>query len=340
MTTVNLAFWDNGFGLSRDSRLLADALRRNGCEVTLTALGMKQEHRRRRKRMRPYVRARQLWRDLQRHWHPPQVFDLNIMFEHLWPCQLARSHRNVALPNPEWFDRRDRQLLGSIDRVWAKSHQAALTFVRLGCATSWLGFDSDDRYDPGVRRERKFFHLAGGSRTKGTDRLLAVWRRHPEWPMLTVLQHPREAHPGPAASNITHRLGFLDASDPAQYAELKHLQNSHAFHLCLSETDGWGHYLVEALGVGAVTVAVDAPPMNELVTPERGLLVPYADTGNMALATTFYFDERALEETIEHALDLGEAELRALGERGREWFIDNHNTFERRVGEALAATLR
>jgi hypothetical protein len=79
--------------------------------------------------------------------------------------------------------------------------------------------------------------------------------------------------------------------------------------------------------------------MNELVTPERGILVPYADTGNMALAKTFYFDERALEQTIEHALSLGDAELRGLGERGRAWFIQNRNTFVRRVGEALTATL-
>jgi len=261
------------------------------------------------------------------------------MLEHLWPDELVRSRCNVALPNPEWFDHRDQHFVTSIDRIWAKTHNAALIFIRLGHPTSWLGFHSEDRYDPTVPRERKFFHLAGGSRIKGTDRLMAVWRRHPEWPTLTVLQHPREAHPGPSAPNIVHRLGYLDASDPAHYAELKRLQNSHIFHLCLSETDGWGHYLVEALGVGAVTVTVDAPPMNELVTRERGMLVPYADTGNMALAKTFYFDEHVLEQTIEHALGLGDAELGALGERGREWFIQNRNTFVRRVGEALTATL-
>lgn len=339
MTTVNLVFWDNGFGLSRDFRLLAEALRRNGCEVTVTALGLKHERRRRSKRMRAYVRAQRLWCGLRSRWRPPQVFDLNIMFEHLWPDQLIRSHRNVALPNPEWFDRRDQHFLPAIDRVWAKTRNAASIFDRLGYPTSWVGFHSDDRYDPTVPRERKFFHLAGGSRIKGTDRLLAVWRRHPEWPTLTVLQHPREAHPGPSVRNIEHRLGYLDVSNPAHYAELKRLQNSHAFHLCTSETDGWGHYLVEALGVGAVTVTVDAPPMNELVTPERGLLVPYENTGNMALATTYYFDERALEETVERALSLSDAELRTLGGRGREWFAENRAAFVRRVGDALAATL-
>lgn len=339
MTTVNLAFWDNGFGLSRDSRLLADALQRNGCEVTLTALGIKHEHRRRRRRMRPFVRAQRWLNEMRHRSPPPRVFDLNIMFEHLWPDQLVRARCNVALPNPEWFDRRDQHFLSSIDRIWAKTHNTALIFVRLGCPTSWVGFNSDDRYDPSIPRERTFFHLAGGSRIKGTDRLLALWRRHPEWPTLTILQHPSEAHPGPPAPNIVHRLGFLDASDPTQYAELKQLQNSHAFHLCTSETDGWGHYLVEALGVGALTVTVDAPPMNELVTPERGMLVPFAETGDMALAETYYFDERALEETVLGALGLSDSELRVLGERARAWFIQNRDAFVRRVGDALATTL-
>ncbi|MCE5232762.1 MAG: glycosyl transferase family 1 [Mizugakiibacter sp.] len=339
MATVNLVFWDNGFGLSRDFRLLADALHRNACEVTVTALDLRDERRRRSKRMRAYVGAQRLWCGLRRRWRPPQTFDLNIMFEHLWPDQLIRSRCNVALPNPEWFDRRDQHFLPAIDRVWAKTRNAAAIFGGLGCVTSWVGFHSDDRFDPSVPRERKFFHLAGGSRIKGTDRLLAVWRRHPEWPTLTVLQHPREAHPGPSAANIEHRLGYLDVSKPTHYAELKRLQNSHVFHLCTSETDGWGHYLVEALGVGAATVTVDAPPMNELVTPERGLLVPYEGTGNMALATTYYFDERALEDTVERALALSDAELCLLGERGRAWFVENRNAFVRRIGDALSATL-
>lgn len=340
MTAVNLAFWDNGFGLSRDARILADALRCNGCDVALTALSMQHEHRRRRRRMRPLVYAQRCWHKLNYRGPPPRVFDLGIMFEHVWPDELARARCNVALPNPEWFDHRDQHFLRAIDRVWAKTHAAALIFARLGCETDWVGFHSDDHYDPAIVRERKFLHLAGGSRIKGTDRLLAVWRRHPEWPLLTVLQHPREARPGAAAPNIVHRLGYLNVLDPADYAELKRLQNGCAFHLCTSETEGWGHYLVEALGVGAVTLAVDAPPMNELVTPERGLLVPYARTGSMALATTHYFDEGALEETIRRVLSLSDVERRRLGERARGWFVQNRDDFVRRVGAALAATLR
>ena len=86
------------------------------------------------------------------------------------------------------------------------------------------------------------------------------------------------------APNIDHRIGHL--SD----GELRRLQNSHRFHLCPSQTEGSGHYLVEALSVGATTLTLDAAPMNELVTADRGLLVPIAHTGTQYLATTNFFD--------------------------------------------------
>jgi glycosyltransferase involved in cell wall biosynthesis len=211
--------------------------------------------------------------------------------------------------------------------------------MQLNCTTQYVGFASDDRYDPATPRERTFLHLAGGSRTKSTRRTMNAWAAHPEWPMLTVLQDAREATSAPAAANITHRIEYLNSAKPDEYAQLRHLQNSHIFHLCLSETDAWGHYLVEALGVGAITLATDAPPMNELITPDRGLLVPYASSGRMALATTYQFDEKRFVALVEQALSLSDADVRKIGARGREWFQQNQRTFASRVGIGVQAAL-
>lgn len=340
MASVNLVFRDNGFGLSRDFRLLAAALRRQGCDVAITALGAEQERWRRSKRIRTYVRAQRFVHRMGLRVRPPRQFDLNVMFEHIWPDRLLHARRNVTLPNPEWFDRRDLRYLSQIDAVWAKSSHALGIFEQLGCHALRLGFDSEDRFDPTVRRERSFFHLAGASRTKGTRRLIELWSRHPEWPTLTVLQDPREAWPAARAPNIRHRIEYLDPAQTAQFRELKRLQNQHAFHACTSETDAWGHYLVEALGVGAVTMTVDAPPMNELVTPERGLLVPYCKTEPMALATRYFFDEAAMADTVRRAIALSDAEIATLRERARAWYDDNRRAFVRRVGAALESTLQ
>jgi glycosyltransferase involved in cell wall biosynthesis len=141
------------------------------------------------------------------------------------------------------------------------------------------------------------------------------------------------------AANIIHRIEFLNSAKPNEYAQLRQLQNSHLFHLCLSETDAWGHYLVEALGVGAITLTTDAPPMNELISPDRGLLVPYASSGRMALATTYRFDDKQFVASVERALSFGDAELREISTRAREWFQENQRTFISRVGAAVDAAL-
>lgn len=340
MASVNLVYRDNGFGLSRDFRLLAGALRHNGCEVYATRLDAHSERRRRRRGVAACLQApRLLAGSLRRHLAAPR-FDLNIMFEHLWPEQRPLAQRNAMLPNPEWFDRHDQRRIGSIDAVWAKSRDALDIFQALGCSAQLVGFHSEDRLDRDVPRQRQFLHLAGGSRTKGTQRLLALWRRHPEWPRLTVLQHPSEAIETPAAANIDHRIGYLDPRRPEALHELVRLQNSHQFHVCTSEADAWGHYLVEALGVGAVTLTVDAPPMNERITPECGLLVPYVRREPMGLATRYYFDERALERTVDYALSLDAHALRRISDNARACFERNRDAFDQRVGAALQRSLR
>jgi len=155
-----------------------------------------------------------------------------------------------------------------------------------------------------------------------------------------VLQHPSEALETPAAANIDHRIGYLDPRQPEALHELVRLQNSHQFHVCTSEADAWGHYLVEALGVGAVTLTVDAPPMNERVTPECGLLVPYVRREPMGLATRYYFDERALERTVDYALSLDAHALRRISDNARACFERNRDAFDQRVGAALQRSLR
>jgi glycosyltransferase involved in cell wall biosynthesis len=56
--------------------------------------------------------------------------------------------------------------------------------------------------------------------------------------------------------------------------KLNSLQSTCGIHVCPSETEGFGHYINEARGVGAIVVTTDCSPMNELIRPEYGILVP------------------------------------------------------------------
>jgi glycosyltransferase involved in cell wall biosynthesis len=323
----------NGVGLSRDFELLAAALHEGGCEVTLHGCERRDRKRRRGIFTRLAARARGL-----RGARPDAPYDVNLMLEHVWPQFLHEATRNVLVPNPEWFDRRDVAFLGAVQRVWAKTALAERLFVARGCRAVRIGFDSADRYDPTVMREAKFLHLAGRSPLKGTARLHALWQRHPEWPLLTIVQDA-EAVTNPTrgaelpgaegAGNIRVERRFL--SDE----QIRTLQNSHRFHLCTSEAEGWGHYIVEAMSVGAVTLTCDAPPMNELIGPKRGVLLAVHMGERHNLASLSLFDEAALEAAVTRLLALSSAACETIGAAARAWYLDNKQGFFARVRHAL-----
>ena len=326
MARINLIARDNGFGLSRDLRLAAAALEARGHAVTLSPL--------RRGKLRKWFG---LWRPrmraLLRRLRGIDVheFDANLMLEHVRPEWFALARHNVMVPNPDWFLPSDAQALAGIDTVLAKTRQTEKIFSGRGCRVVFTGFTSEPRHEPDVPRRRTFFHLAGRSTTKNTGSLLALWRRHPEWPLLTVVQDPRTAQAGAAAPNIDHRIGRVDD------AELRRLQNEHRFHLCPSQAEGFGHYLVEAMSVGAVTLTLDAEPMNELVTPERGVLVPVGRTAHHNLAPLNFFDDAAMEAAIERIIAMSDAECERLGAAARAWFVDNDRAFPDRLDAAIAS---
>jgi len=325
-TRVHLVARDNGAGLSRDITVLTEAIAGGGFGLTVSALG---QGGLRRGARSARLRSRLAWEAFRRG--RSSRFDVNLMDERIWPNFRNLAQRNVLLPHPEWFDPRDRAPLAAIDRVFALTRHAVPIFESLGSRVDYVGFTSEDRLDRSVPRERAFFHLAGRSPNKGTEPLLALWRKHPQWPMLTVVQNPRAAKPGPPAPNIRHLIDYLDD------AQLKRLQNAHRFHLCPSETEGFGHYLVEAMGIGAVTLTLDAPPMNEMITPERGLRVPTARTGTQNLATTYFYDEAAMQAAIERALALDDAQVERIGAAARTWFEHNDRSFRERIGSAVEA---
>ncbi len=330
VTSINLVAFENGVGNSRDILLLGRAFAELGCQVTLTIPSKHARRRRKLRLVRGFARARLHFSRQRQARGRSAEFDLGVMLEHVWPEQLHLARRNVIVPNPEFFDRHDRSLLPAFDRVWAKTCRTFEIFSRLGCATSLTGFDGEDRYLEDVAREPAFLHVAGRSRMKGTGRLVALWRRHPEWPTLTVVQSLSGAPPQATAPNIEFQTRFV--SD----AELRQLQNRHQFHICTSETEGWGHYIVEAESTGAIVLATDAPPMNELVTPQRGILLRAAASGQQHLATTYQVDSAALEQAVAGALGMEGAERRRLGAAARAWFWDNKRGFPGRVAAALA----
>lgn len=330
MAHINLIAWDNPRGLGHDVRLLVDTLGSLGHRVEVTRLG---RHRHDGRWRAAWLHLKMALRRMLRRDRAATLYDLNVALEHVRPPFMGLARRNVLVPNPEWLSARSQRYLPRFDAVLCKTHHAMGIFASRGCRALHIGFDSSDCLVPGTPRTPTFLHLAGASPLKGTGRLLEVWQRHPEWPRLVVVQSP-DAPPRPVhAHNIEHRIGHASVED------VRALQNGHAFHLCLSEAEGWGHYIAEAMSCGVVVITCDAPPMNELVDASRGVLVATGEGRPFNMAQRVPFDEASLEQAIAHVLALSPSERQTLGERARAWFEDNHRGFSARLDAAVREVL-
>ena len=329
MARVNVVAWHNGGGLSRDVYILLDVLRASSYEAHINGEPAARSclH-----PLRDQHRALNAdWRRVQQKLAAQPRYEINLFLEEILPAYLPFARQQALIPNPEWFRPESAQALSTIDWVLCKTRSAQATFEALGRKTRFIGFTSFDRFDPGSGSSTplSFLHLAGRSWQKGTQALIELWGQRPDWPSLTLVQSPiladgTEAEPI-EADNVQHILKRLDDMT------LQRHQNAHGIHLCPSEAEGFGHTIVEAMSCAALTLTTDAPPMNELVTPDRGVLVGYHRTYDQNLATAYEVSLADLERKIDRILTMDVATRRQLGIEAQCWYKRNDERFRRRL---------
>jgi len=234
------------------------------------------------------------------------------------------------MPNQERFPKRQLWRLGFVDTVLCKSNQAREIFSNYHKNTVYTGFTSPDHFDATVERDfNSAFHLAGKSTFKGTDVLLRAWEKHPEWPRLTVVAHENSRWLTDGARNVSLIKQTLPET------ELVRLQNHCGMHICPSYAEGWGHYIAEGASCGAMILTTDAPPMNEIITEERGCLIKAERMGWRHLGCMYQATESSIETSIRKTLDMSVAERSSYGAKARKWFGDNKPVFAERLTAAI-----
>ena len=295
--TINLVSRDNGVGLSADMGLLEGILAAAGYDV-----------------------ARVDW--TRRQMRPCQV----AIFLELWNPMLANfARRTVGVFNLEWLRADWQPDLPKLTQLWAKSVEAHQVYQRLGLASVLTGFASRDLYDPAVPRTLTVLHLKGHSNMKGTEAVLRAWERHPDLPPLTVnSNNPLHA---PTGVRVLPRIG-----DGQVVQEM----NAAQIHVCPSRAEGWGHYITEALSVGATVITTDASPMNEHVRPGWGFLVPPAHSTGRGLTAEHHVDPDALADAVRQAVALPDPVRAEMGARARDHFAQRNEAFRQTVLAQLA----
>lgn len=303
---INLFTHKNGKGLEQDQKILAAALRELGHQVECLDFDEFSESRFDELNEDPYV-------------------DVNIFFQGIREIWTPYAKQNWFVPNPEWFYGNTAQL-ELMDLVLCRTKEVQRIFKNLHPKTYFLGFTSVDCYDPNIEKNfSAFFHLAGESALKGTKAIVKVWQRNPSFPLLIGIQH-RSLFAG--GSNI-HWINERVADD-----HLRYLQNVCGFHLCPSETEGFGHYIMEAMSAGAVVITTDAPPMNEFIKDPR-CLVHYERWQSLQLGMKYYVSLNHLEMIVNFLKSLPQQELLEIGAKNRLTYLKKTEEFKQRLNELM-----
>lgn len=313
MSSINIIARTNGVGLDRDVDLVHDCLKTAGHDVTIS-----------------HCRSISPLRTI---FPGKPKFDANIFLERIFPRWLGTAHKNFLIPNQERFPKRHTNRLTKIDRILCKSRHAEAIFSQYG-QTDYIGFTSEDMLDETVKKDyQSCFHLAGRSTLKGTETILKLWKKHPEWPELTLIQCQENA-----PENVPDNVRLISEYIP--HEEIKHHLNAHGIHLCTSLSEGWGHYIVEALSCRSVVITTDAPPMNELVSPAIGIPVPYSTSEPRHLGTNFFIDADKLEKNISQLLLMPTEQKETYGKGARAWFEQNSQTFQEHFPSIIEKAMR
>jgi glycosyltransferase involved in cell wall biosynthesis len=306
-----------GFGYQADIELVSRLLKQSGFEVTITPLISL----RKRARLEKFAKL-MAWRRRR--------FDINIFLAYTFPEWLPLARKNILIPNVEDVPPHNHRYLRHFDLVVAKTRLTEQVFRKMGLNTEHTGFTSKDLLDPEVPRDyTKFFHSCS-SLLKGTNRLIELWSKHPEWPELVATIHNNLTIPKELPSNIRVLFG------PKPVAEVKQIRNSYGFHLCTSEAEGYAHYIAESMSCRAVVLTTDGPPMNELIQPDRGILLESQDEKiPMGFSHRYLFKPESVEQQVERAMRLDRSAIDQMGANARAFFLENDRAFIARFPEVI-----
>jgi glycosyltransferase involved in cell wall biosynthesis len=239
------------------------------------------------------------------------------------------ARQNWWIPNQEWQRIPLEEIKHHVDLVLCKTKEAVAIFTSLGFATRYIGFTTGDRRDLSIPREWRALHVAGQSPHKGTHSVISAWMNKPDWPVLDVVWTSPTMSENDLPANIVLHQGHVGDD------ELRFLQNRSLFHVCPSAVEGFGHTLMEGMSCGACVITTDAPPMNELVESDRGVLVGWESSEPVCLGTSYAVSPESLAAGIRYALSLTDLERSSLCARARIWFETNDLHFHRRLRDLI-----
>lgn len=314
MKSINLVYYNNSVGLAKDAHILKKILSReyeiNDCDAFEEAV--------------------------------PKA-DVNIIIQNLDPHIsefLPRARTNILIPNLEWLSQYCLDNINRFDYVFAKSKECKDILDKYHKNVICTGFTSIDRFDPNISKKSKFLHFSGKSIQKNTELVIDVFSES-GIPITIVDSTNRFKKRMP--KNIDFIKRFMSEE------EVNRIFNSHNVHICCSLSEGWGHYIYEALSCKAVVVTSDCSPMNDLIkdvavivesTNQPTDCITFSEDSQFPIRKITYTNRSDFINVIQRLNKMSKEKLENIGEMSRKAYLKINQLWEEKASSLSSTHLR
>ncbi len=259
-------------------------------------------------------------------------FDLGIWIETISEHLIPIARKWWYFANCEWLRAEYvRPIQRHCEKVFAKTRDAEKELRQKFSNVHYVGFLTEDKMDESVPREKKFLHLGGNGGHRGTNQVISAWREYRYWNGIKAEDAPLTVVSNSSTVERVQGVPGVTFIKRATDEEVKHLQNSHLFHILPSSYEGFGHALHEAQSVGAVILTTDAPPMNEMgapfhVVPDKVQKLNFGALNHVSAKAIREIVPKMLEQPS-HEIARFQSEARARFEKGNQEFKDLFTKF-------------
>ena len=251
-----------------------------------------------------------------------------IFLEHAFIADFLYKYKERAFfINPEWFTQNDGIASDALVNTFlhkTRHYHSALKPVLTKQRHVYTGFTS---IDPGVKVNNytSFSHFRGLSWRRLTQDVIEVWRQNALLPLLRVHAYGDDIAVNTNAwvgtGNMQFYFGKLERD--VYFRELA----QGGIHLCTTKVEGFGHFVNEARAMSALTIVLDGAPMNEIITPDTGILVPTSDSRPQFYGTVYSAEPEEINHAIDRALRLPVAERERMGRFARTQYEQQAEEF-------------
>lgn len=271
--------------------------------------------------------------------------DVNVFVEVINPSLFSYAAKNIWIPNPELTPTTWTPYLHMVTEIWAKTEECASIFRKLTpTKVRYIGWTSLNKETPSKKNYFKAIVPLGKNFHREIDPLLQAYQKlkytdasvYARLPVLHVVYEPKRFNivvPPEIADRVVLRTTLKDK-------EYDELLTECGLCICLSQAEGFGHAVNEAMASGCNMIVSSIEPFLKNVVGEANTGALFCGVreripNENCFGTFVKSDVNSLTGILEDYTDLPFKQRKDGSEFMRRVYEENHKRWMTRMQELI-----